>query len=68
MIALSLRFDILAVPEASDWGSDGPESYLLRPEIGSPISVDRLICPSIFQPEFLSADDVRLASTHRSIE
>ena len=51
MSELLLGFDILALPQAvfgDPWSLEGPEEYLLRPEIKTPVSVDRLICPSIF--------------------
>jgi hypothetical protein len=49
-----LGFDLLRDPERSAWPKwdyQTRERYLLRPEIEWPISVDRLICPSIFQPD-----------------
>ncbi len=84
MIRLLLGFDILAVPEVASWDKRGAAElnlFLLRPEIKSPISVDRLICPSIFQPEAQRSGQMELVLTrfsesleanrttiHRSIE
>lgn len=55
MNRLLLGYDLLAAPTLIVWddGSTGwKETTLLRPEVQWPISVDRLICPSIFQPEY----------------
>lgn len=73
MIRLLLGFDILAVPEVATWDTRGAKEldlFLLRPEIKSPISVDRLICPSIFQPEVQRSERMELVLTRfsRSLE
>jgi hypothetical protein len=67
VIPLDLGFDTLAVPEmvnyANPWGAVGREAFLLRPEIEAPISVDRLICPSIFQPEVQRSEESKIMLT-----
>ena len=63
VIQLLLGFDVLAVPEIAHWNvpnDKGRELFLLRPEVKSPLSVDRLICPSVFQPEILESKGARL--------
>ena len=69
MIRLLLGFDILAVPEVATWDMRDAtqlDLFLLRPEIKSPISVDRLICPSIFQPEVQRSERMELVLTRFS--
>ncbi len=50
---LLLGFDVLGEPERMGrrvWDEQERQKFLLHPEIRLPVSVDRLICPSIFQP------------------
>lgn len=50
---LLLGFDVLGEPERMGrhvWNEQERQKFLLRPEIRLPISVDRSICPSVFQP------------------
>jgi hypothetical protein len=51
-----LGFDLLATTALATWVSPAVnrEQYFLRPDVDWPISVDRVTCPSIFQPEYRS--------------
>jgi hypothetical protein len=66
MRELMLGYDLLANPEIATW-ADRPatarELFFVRPEILWPISVDRVTCPSIFQPEFDAGSESTLVLT-----
>ncbi len=67
MNALLLGFDVLGKPEQMGrrvWDNGDREKYLLRPEIKFPVSVDRAICPSIFQPSAHQERDATEANTN----
>jgi len=58
---LLLGFDVLGTPERmgrSVWDEQEKQKFLLRPEVKFPISVDRSICPSVFQPGAQSSGSV----------
>jgi hypothetical protein len=66
MINLMLGFDVLADPALATWvgrNDNTRQNFFLRPEIQWPISVDRLTCPSIFQPEFKPSEGTKLVLT-----
>jgi hypothetical protein len=66
VIRLPLGFDALAVLESVNWKRPdlkGRELLFIRPEVSSPISVDRLICPSVFQPEIQRTPEMDLFLT-----
>lgn len=63
MREMLIGFDVLAIPEAARWpmrNEKDREPFFLRPEIAWPISVDRLICPSIFQPAVQQQGEMKM--------
>lgn len=69
MIRLPIGFDALAAPDAVDWKRptfNEREMFFIRPEISSPVSVNRPICPSIFQPEIQTIGKTELLLTQFS--
>jgi hypothetical protein len=66
MKRLLLGFDILAAPKLATWVDEhttNRDIFFVNPKVLWPISVDRLTCPSIFQPAFQSAGDSKLVIT-----
>src|SRR5205807_10387545 len=71
MTDLILGFDVLAASELATWvdGNENTrENFFLRPEIQWPLSVDRVTCPSIFQPEFRASAKTKLVLTRFPID
>jgi hypothetical protein len=63
MNELLLGFDVPADPRMTlrvVWNRSERDNFLLRPEVEQPISVDRGICPSIFQPSGCRTKDVEI--------
>jgi hypothetical protein len=66
-----LGYDVLANPDVATWArkpATNRERFFLRPEIRWPLSVDRLTCPSIFQPQFVRAGESALVLTRFPLE
>lgn len=66
---LSLGFDAFAKTDAIEWRMPNVaerDLYFIRPEIDAPVSVDRLICPSVFQPGVQTMAETKLFLTRFS--
>jgi hypothetical protein len=66
MTPLLLGFDVLANSTLATWVDEtavNREPFFLRPEVLWPITVDRVTCPSIFQPQYQTVGHSNLVMT-----
>jgi hypothetical protein len=66
MKRLLLGFDVIADPVLATWVDERTttrEFFFLNPEVRWPVSVDRVTCPSIFQPAFHAAGGSKTVMT-----